>query len=108
MKTKQNKTLTVLICGPIVPRVCILVALLSFIESFTSKHGEENGDPLQYSCLENLMDGGSWLATVHGVAKSWAQLNDFTSLHLPPNKLISLLVLLISASVSLRESQHII
>ena len=32
--------------------------------------GEGNGNPLQYSCLENPMDGGAWLATVHGVAKS--------------------------------------
>ena len=32
--------------------------------------GEENGNPLQYSCLKNLMDGGAWWATVHGVAKS--------------------------------------
>ena len=30
--------------------------------------GEENGNPLQYSCLENPMDGGAWWATVHGVA----------------------------------------
>ena len=32
--------------------------------------GEGNGNPLQYSCLENLMDGEAWQATVHGVAKS--------------------------------------
>ena len=32
--------------------------------------GEGNGNPLQYSCLENATDGGSWQATVHGVAKS--------------------------------------
>ena len=32
--------------------------------------GEGNGNPLQYSCLENLMDGGALEATVHGVAKS--------------------------------------
>ena len=35
--------------------------------------------PLQYSCLENPMDGGAWWATVHGVAKSWTRLSDFTS-----------------------------
>ena len=40
--------------------------------------GEGNGAPLQYSCLENPMDGGAWWAAVHGVAKSWAQLSDFT------------------------------
>ena len=32
--------------------------------------GEENGNPLQYSCIENLMDRGAGLAIVHGVAKS--------------------------------------
>ena len=37
-----------------------------------------NGTPLQYSCLENPMDGGAWWAAVHGVAKSWTQLSDFT------------------------------
>ena len=39
---------------------------------------EGNGNPLQYSCLENPMDRGAWQATVHGVAKSQTQLNDFT------------------------------
>ena len=33
--------------------------------------GEGNGNPLQYSCLENPTEGGAWWATVHGVAKSW-------------------------------------
>ena len=33
--------------------------------------GEGNGNPLQYSSLENSMDRGAWQATVHGVAKSW-------------------------------------
>ena len=40
--------------------------------------GEGNGNPLQYPCLENPMDGGAWLATVHGVAKSQTRLSDFT------------------------------
>ena len=40
--------------------------------------GEGNGNPLQYSCLENPMDGGAWQASVHGVAKSWTQLSNFT------------------------------
>ena len=39
--------------------------------------GEGNGNPLQYSCLENPMEGGAWWATVHGVAKSRTQLSDF-------------------------------
>ena len=40
--------------------------------------GEGNGDPLQYSCLENPMDGGAWWAAVRGVAKSRTRLSDFT------------------------------
>ena len=36
---------------------------------------EGNGNPLQYSCLENSMDRGVWRSTVHGVAKSWTQLS---------------------------------
>ena len=38
--------------------------------------GEGNGSPLQYPCLENLMDTGAWWAAVHEVAKSQAQLSD--------------------------------
>ena len=40
--------------------------------------GESNDTPLQYSCLENPMDGGAWWAAVHGIAKSWTRLSDFT------------------------------
>ena len=40
--------------------------------------GEGTGNPLQYSCLENPMDGGAWWATVHGVAKGRTRLSDFT------------------------------
>ena len=37
---------------------------------------------IQYSGLENHMDRGAWWATVHGVAKSWTRLSNFTSLHM--------------------------
>ena len=37
---------------------------------------EGNGNPLQYSCLENSMGRGAWRATVHGIAKSWTQLSE--------------------------------
>ena len=40
--------------------------------------GEGNGTPLQYSCLENPMDGGAWWAAVHGVAEGRTRLSDFT------------------------------
>jgi len=41
------------------------------------KKREGNGNPLQYSCLENPMGGGTWWAAVHGVAKSQTRLSDF-------------------------------
>ena len=41
-------------------------------------HGEGNGTRLQYSCLENPVDGGAWWATVHEVAKSRTRLSNFT------------------------------
>ena len=52
-----------------------------YIYTHTHTHthiGEGNGTPLQYSCLENPMDGGTWWAAVHGVAKSRTWLSDFT------------------------------
>ena len=42
--------------------------------------GERNGNPLQYSCLGNPMDRGTWWATAHGVTKSQTRLSDFISL----------------------------
>ena len=40
--------------------------------------GDGNGRPLQYSCLENPMDGGAWWAAVHGVAEGRTRQSDFT------------------------------
>ena len=40
--------------------------------------GEGNGNPLQYSCLENPVDRGAWRAAVHGVVKSQTRPSDFT------------------------------
>ena len=48
------------------------------IKSSIQAQGEGDGTPLQYSCLENPMDGGAWWATVHGVAKSQTWLSNFT------------------------------
>ena len=42
------------------------------------RHREANGTPLQYSCLENPMDGGAWWAAVHGVTKDRTRLSNFT------------------------------
>ena len=45
---------------------------------------EGDSTPLQYSCLENPMEGGAWWASVHGVAKRWTRLSDFTfTFHFP-------------------------
>ena len=51
---------------------------LSSIPGLGRSPGEGNGNPFQYSCLENSMDGGAWWATVHGVIKSRTWLSDFT------------------------------
>ena len=50
---------------------------LGLIPWLGSQLGEGNGNPLQYSCLENPIGRGAWQATVHGVAKSWTRLSDF-------------------------------
>ena len=45
-----------------------------------SRIGERNGNPLQYSCLENPRDGGTWWASVYGVAQSWTRLKWLSSM----------------------------
>ena len=54
------------------------VGHLGSIPGLGRSPGEGNGNPLQYFCLENPMDGGAWWATVHGVAKSQTWLRDLT------------------------------
>ena len=49
-----------------------------YFGQLSSKLREGNGTSLQYSCLENPIDGGAWWAAIHGVAKSQARLSDFT------------------------------
>ena len=49
---------------------------LSSIPGSGRSPGEGNGNPLQYSCLENSTDREAWQATVHEIAKSWTQLRD--------------------------------
>ena len=53
-------------------------SILKEINPEYSLEGEGNGTSLQYSCLENPMDGGAWWAVVHVVAKSRRRLSDFT------------------------------
>ena len=57
----------------------VLIITYKLLTRKSSKeNGEGNGNPLQYSCLENSMDGGAWWATVHGVTKSRTRLSNFT------------------------------
>ena len=49
------------------------------LNKFVIKIGEGNGNPLQYSCLENPRDGGAWWAAIYGVAQSRTQLERLSS-----------------------------
>ena len=51
---------------------------LGLISGLERSPGEGHGNPLQYSGLENPVDGGAWWAAVHGVTKSWTQLSAHT------------------------------
>ena len=51
--------------------------MITYLMHVSLSNGEGNGTPLQYSCLENPMDGGAWWAAVHGVAKGRTRLSDF-------------------------------
>ena len=55
-----------------------MAGLLFFRHIVGLYFGQGDGTLLQYSCLENPMGGRAWWAAVHGVAKSWTQLSDFT------------------------------
>ena len=68
--------------------------------------GEENGNPLQYSCLENPMDRGAWRATVHGVAKSWTQLSDLITILLRDSASLMLKSQVILGSNSASSLSH--
>ena len=58
----------------------VRIAALVYLKfaSHSCIFNEGNGTPLQYSCLENPMDGGAWKAAVHGVAEGRTRLSDFT------------------------------
>ena len=62
-------------------RASLVAQMVKNLPRFDSWVGKvpwrRNGNPLQYSCLENPMDRGAWRATVHGAAKSQTQLNFF-------------------------------
>ena len=54
---------------PPIRRTYIVDPWLSILNIVVYIHGEGNGTPLQYSCLENPVDGGAWWAAVHGITK---------------------------------------
>ena len=56
----------------------VIISVLSIKSYLLTNLGEGNGNTLQYSCLENPMDGEAWQAIVHGVVKSRTRLRDFT------------------------------
>ena len=64
-KKKKNKRLK-----------CLELSYPKYVAQYNI--GEGSGTPLQYSCLENPMDGGAWWAAVHGVAESRTRLSNFT------------------------------
>ena len=70
--TTQNELLIILVKFPVFSRILQL------------KGGEGNGTPLQYSCLEDPMDGGAWQAAVHGITEGRTGPSDFTfTFHFP-------------------------
>ena len=69
VRTRRGSTGASLVAQMVKESACNVGDLGSIPGSGRSP-GEGNGNPLQYSCLENSMDGGAWWATVHGVAKS--------------------------------------
>ena len=62
----------------ILPTLSKLLSFLTVLSALRSTHGEGNGNPLQYFCLANPMDGGAWWAAIHGIARSPSRLSDFT------------------------------
>ena len=81
--------LLVRVCNPFIFNVIVYIYIHTHTHTLTHTHTHThiyiyiyiyiyNGNPLQYSCLENPMDRGAWQVAIHGVAESWIQLSDFT------------------------------
>ena len=66
------KKLRGILCSSVGKESACSAGDLGLIPGLGRSLGEGNGDPLQYPCLENLMDRGAWWAVVHGITKSWA------------------------------------
>ena len=57
-------------------RMCVFMCVYIYVHT-----GEGNGNPLQYSCLENPMGRGAWWAIIHGIAKSRTRMKQLSSMH---------------------------
>ena len=78
---KKQKRHTSSLSGVIpLPLSSLIGICRHYLHLFHGAKGEENGNPLQYSCQENPVDGGAWWAVVHRVAQSWTQLK-WLSMH---------------------------
>ena len=95
--------------GGMISNICLhyvnykLVTILiqaSVIHTTAMAHGKGNGTPLQYSCLENPMDGGAWWATVHGATKSQIRLSNW------PHILVFLLPFITVCAILLLMEGH--
>ena len=62
--------------GSVVKTLPVTAGDVGSIPGLGGSPGKGNGNPLQYSCLENTMDRGAWQATVHGVTNSQTQLSN--------------------------------
>ena len=60
--------------------------------------GGGHGNPLQYFCLENLMDRGAWQAVIHGIAKSWTRLSYYTTTNELENVLFEMIFIKLEIS----------
>ena len=76
--------------------------------TYTYSYGEGDGTPLQYSCLENPMDGGAWWAAVYGVAQSRTRLSDLAAayIHIHTYKHVHIHTQLSHSAVYLKLTQH--
>ena len=79
----KNKFLNIWGASQVAPRIHLPCRRCRFNPWVGKIPGGGNGNPLQYSCLENYRNREAWLATVHGIAKSWMQLGDWA--HMPSN-----------------------
>ena len=70
------------------------------------RNGEGNGNPFQYSCLENFRDRGAWWAAIYGVTQSWTQLKRLSSSSSSSNKEFKVVLLKMFSELGRRMNEH--